>query len=104
MTNAYINRIRRVVRQMLNERDEDGVPVWMRPDLFDRRETANRFHDELCYRLRLSGENATQMRMKGETATKTGGHNDCTRLRQMSTKRRTAHRELVRVISCAVVL
>ena len=64
MTNAYINRIRRVVRQMLQERDSDGKPVWMRPEPYDRRKSANRFHDELCYRLRMSGENAAQIRLE----------------------------------------
>ena len=73
MTPDYINRIRRVVRQMLQERDADGEPIWMRPEPFDRRPEANRFHDELCYRLRLASGFSVQLELGERLPEMSGG-------------------------------
>ena len=62
-TLTYIERCTAILHQMLAERDQQGRPVWIRPGQRDRSDDARRFHDEMCYRLRLSGEGATQLRM-----------------------------------------
>jgi len=63
MTTDYIVRIRRIVRQMLQERDSDGKPVWMRPEPNERSDSVNRFRDELHRRMKIESDRAALARM-----------------------------------------